>query len=150
MSPTTPAPRSTPKKPQDRQPKATSTSIEKFPEGWELLKPIEEIPAWDQAPLVQSLYDIMDRGEIDTDAVYEENLRREEAGEPKLTAKEEKQFMAFNFTLIGEMGRALIPFARDEAAYVKWASGPGALTRVGKLAMRWSSYLGESAGSESK
>lgn len=145
MSPT-PA-KSTPKAPQDRKPKAEalSTKVQPKPDGWDLLRPLEEIPAWDQAPLLQTMYQLMDKGELDEEAVAKE----EKLVKRELSEKEKRKFREFDLAVIGEMGRALLPLAKDEAEFTRWASGPGALSRVGQLAMVFLGELGESSGSES-
>lgn len=141
------------KKPQDRQPKATSGAVEelnrKAPEGVELLRPLDEIPVWDQAPMFKGFMDIFEEGAIDEEAVAKENKKRDKAGKPPLTEEEKKTFRDFDIELVGRLGKALLAFAKDEAEFTKFVSGKDAMQRTVTLAMWWVSELGESFGSES-
>lgn len=116
-----------PKAPQDRKPKAAA--VETFaPEdtlGWELMKPMGEIPVWEQTPLVALMQ-----------TAFEDS------------SKEDGEESSFSIDLIGQLAKALIPYAVDEAAYVKFVSGAGAMERAMNLAMAWVGQMGESISSE--
>lgn len=123
-----PAVPKTAKTPADRKPKAAEVetpSPEEVP-GWDLMKPMSDIPVWEQTPLLALLQDALDDGD---DA---------EAGKK-----------SFSVNVIGEMSKAMIPYAKDEAAYTKFVSGTGAMERAMNLAMAWVGQMGEFASSES-
>jgi len=117
-----------PKAPQDRKPKAAPVEEPLSPEevpGWDLMKPMSEIPVWDQTPLIAVLQSAFD----DT----------EEEGETR----------SFDINLIGELAKAMSVHAIDEAAYLKFVSGAGAMERAMNLAMAWVGQMGEFVSSES-
>lgn len=115
----------TPRKPQDRKPKAVVVDITKTP-GWDLLTPMSDIPVWDQTPLIDLVRGAM-KGE-----------QQEANGE-----------VSFEMSAVGEIAKALLPFAVDQAEYTKFVSGPGALEKAMTLAMAWVGQMGESSSSES-
>lgn len=118
----------TPKTPQDRKPKAAEVETPLSPEevpGWELMKPMSEIPVWEQTPLIALLQDAIEDGD--------------DEGNGK---------KSFSVNIIGEMSKAMIPYALDEAAYTKFVSGSGAMERAMNLAMAWVGQMGEFGSSE--
>lgn len=115
------------KQPQDRKPKAAKIERPEDTEGFELLKSIDEIPAWDQAPLL-ALVAQLTEGADDAGNVELDN--------------------AAAVSLCGEMGRAMLPFAVDQKAFTKFASGRQALQRITNLAIAWTSTLGEDESSD--
>lgn len=119
------------KTPQDRKPKAAKveTKIER-PEdvkGFDLLKPIDEVPVWDQTPVLALVAEMTDGANTAGDLVLDN-------GEA--------------VRLLGEMGRALVAVAKDQAEFIKFASGKSALQDVATLAMAWAASLGEDESSE--
>lgn len=115
------------KAPADRKPKAEKVVRPEDVAGFDLLKPIDEVPVWDQAPLltlIRSLYGDAEEG-------AEITLDKDEA-----------------INIIGAIGRALLPFAKDEKAYTKFASGKEGLQKVADLAIAWTSVLGEDESSD--
>lgn len=120
----------TKKTPQDRKPKATTVPEIERPEdveGFDLLKPIDEVPAWDQTPLL-SLVAQLTEGANDAGDVELDNAQA--------------------VSLLGEIGRAMLPLAVDPKAFTKFASGKEALQRVTHLAIAWSAALGEDESSD--
>ena len=115
-----------PKQPADHKPKLIRP--EDVP-GMELLRPIDEVPVWDQGPIMDLVYSIM--GEAS-----EEDIK---SGKIQFQPKP---------SMIAEMGRAMLPFAKDEAAFTKFCTGRTAMQRVAELAMAWTSSLGEEVRSE--
>lgn len=117
------------KAPQDRKPKAVVEEPPLAPEetpGWELMKEFSDIPVWDQTPLLAMFQEIFE--ESDTD---------------------ENGNSSVDIAIVGPMVKALIPFAKDEAEFIKFASGAGALQRSMNLIMAWVGQLGEFGSSES-
>lgn len=116
----------TAKKPQDRKPKAEKIVRPEDTPGFNLLKPIDEVPVWDQAPLLSLVRNLMgDAKEGD-----EITLDDDEA-----------------INVLGEIGRAMLPFSKDTAAFTKFASGKDALQNIANLAIAWTSVLGEEKSS---
>lgn len=154
--------------PQDRKVKV-SEEIVVLPEetpGWDLMKPIEDVPVWDQIPLVATLFDSMDAAEKAAKDEFEEiNAKREAKGLDKIPVRYAQDAKgkiikddsgdpipvyekAFDPKLIGELAKAILPFARDEAELTKFMSGKGAIERTAALAMAWVGQMGESSGSD--
>ena len=120
----------TKKTPQDRKPKAAAVPEITRPEdveGWELLKSIDDVPAWDQTPLLALV------AELTGDS--------NEAGDLELGNAEA-------VALLGQIGRAMLPLAVDQKAFTKFASGKEALQRITNLAVAWSAALGEDESSD--
>ena len=107
-----------PKKPQDHRPKAAE---DEHPEGWDLLKPFEKIPAWDQMDLIAAVAP----------------MNNVVSGKWKETDPQALRAMA-------DVARALIPCVLDEDAYVAFSSGHGGIARAVNLAMAFAAQLGES------
>jgi hypothetical protein len=121
-------PKTAPKAPQDRKPKAAPVEEPLSPEevpGWALMKPMSEIPVWEQTPLVALLQTAFESSE-----------------------EEGTDVSSFSIDLVGKMAQAMIPYAIDEAAYIKFVSGAGALQRAMDLAMAWVGQMGEFTSSE--
>lgn len=158
------------KKPTDRLPKAdTVEEIVIRPEetpGWELMKPIEEVPVWDQVPLVATLQEAMTEAEDKAREKFEDaNARRLEKGQPPLPLPVKKTEsgkvardehgdpipdfnMDFDVNIIGNLAKGILPFAKDEAELTRFMSGKGALNRTADLAMAWVGQMGESSSSD--
>ena len=117
------------KTPQDRKPKAVKAEIER-PEdvkGFELLKSIDEVPVWDQAPLLALVAELTEGAD--------------ETGKIELSGAE-------SVRLLGQIGAALLPFATDQKAFTKFCSGKQALQDVANLAIAWTAVLGEDESSD--
>lgn len=136
-----------PKKPQDRKPKAEKALEITDTPGWDLMKPIEDIPAWDQTDLIAMLQDVWNEQEkAKKQAIKELKAELDAAGEPY--EEDEIEVEAdFDVRIIGRLIKSLIPFTRDEAAYTKFVSGAGGIERGGELAMAWVGQMGESVSS---
>lgn len=144
-SPTVKVAKAAPKKPADRKAKG-ETKIATRPEevrGWDLLKSFEEIPVWDQMPLIKLLDDAT--ADASTDLSKEEYaaLTPEERKEMK-----EGKRTSIDITILGDLALKLKDFAVDEEAYVKFCSGSGAMQRAIELAMAWVGQMGEAISSE--
>lgn len=119
-----------PKTPQDRMPKATEIedtilTAEETP-GWNLMKDFSEIPVWEQTPMIALLQDAIG------------------------DSTDEGEFVkSFDVNVIGQMAKAMIPYAKDEAEFTKFVSGTGAMERAMNLAMAWVGQMGESGSSDS-
>ena len=146
MAQTAAAKKTTPKAPSDRKPKAATkpatTLVEETP-GWELLKSFEEIPVWDQMPLIALL-----------DAATSDETRNLTKAEYAALTPEERKEMeegkraSVDITILGDLTKKLKDFAVDEEEYTKFCSGSGAMQRSLNLAMAWVGQMGESIGSE--
>lgn len=118
------------KTPQDRKPKAEVTPIVRAQDtpGFSLLKSIDEVPVWDQAPLLSLVHQLMPEDAKPGEEIsFDENLA---------------------ISLMGEIARAMLPWAVDEKEFTKFCSGKGAIQRVMELAMAWTSVLGEDESSD--
>lgn len=136
----------TPKKPADRKPKAVEEP-KLLPEetpGWDLMKDMSDIPVWDQTPLIQLLQSAFD----DADKKSDEEIDAMTKEEWELyQAKEGVKEKSFDVNIIGELAKGIMPYAKDQAAYTKFVSGPGAMERAMTLAMAWVGQMGESGSS---
>lgn len=136
------------KAPKDRKPKVVEEP-KLLPEetpGWDLMQDMANIPVWDQTPLInllQSAFEDADGGKTDEeiDAMTKEEWELYQA---KASAKEK----SFDVNIIGELAKGIMPYAKDEAAYIKFVSGPGAMERAMTLAMAWVGQMGESGSSD--
>jgi len=117
----------TPKAPQDRKPKAAKVERPEDVKGFELLKSIDEVPVWEQAPLLALVARMTDQAD--------------DKGNIHVGSEE-------GVMLLGEIGRSMLPFAVDEKQYTKFASGRTALQDVMNLAIAWTSTLGEDESSD--
>jgi hypothetical protein len=118
------------KAPQDRKPKAVEPEPIVRPEdtpGFDLLKSIDDVPVWDQAPLLSLVSQLMG------DAKEGEEVHLEEGQA---------------LYLMGEIAKAMLPWALDQAAFTKFCSGKNAMQRVMDLAMAWTAALGEGESSD--
>lgn len=137
------------KTPADRKPKVVEepkVAIEETP-GWELMKPMTDIPVWDQTPLIGMLQSAFEDSEEDKLSDEEIDALTEE--EYVKYTKERSQNRNFDVNIIGTLAKAIMPYAIDEAAYIKFVSGPGAMNRAMALAMAWVGQMGESESSAS-
>lgn len=139
--------KTTHKVPTDRMPKAeVPISPEETP-GWELMKPMNEIPVWDQTPLLSLLQDafhdsdVHDKTDEEIDAMSKEEWA---LFQEKVASKER----SFDVNIIGELAKAIMPFAIDEKAFLNFVSGAGAMERAMTLAMAWVGQMGEFGSSE--
>jgi hypothetical protein len=106
------------KKPQDRQAKATP---DEKPAGWDLLKPFSEVPAWDQADLIEAFKPLMAAG-----------------------GSESVNLLDLDMRAVGSVARLVHErFAVDPAALQAFTSGPGGLERMLQLASAYLEQLGE-------
>lgn len=143
---TTAAAAKKPKKPTDRQEKGGSLLFSARPEdtpGWELMRPFEEIPVWEQMPLISMFHKAMGESSGMSDEEFA-NLSVEE----RERIKKEGEERDFDVTILGELAFMLRKFAKDEEEYTKFCSGGGALTRTLNLCMAWVGQMGESISSE--
>lgn len=138
----------TTKKPADRQPKQTPKIAPEETPGWDLMKPLEQIPAWEQTDLVAILQDAME------DAIPEIDESLLEGLTPKQRIKKEEELKkaaassSLDIRIIGKLAKALKDYAKDEEAYTAFVSGPGAMERAMNLAMAWVGQMGEFSSSE--
>lgn len=115
-----------PKKPQDHKPKAQKVERPEDVKGFHLLRSIDEVPVWDQAPLLALVADLTK--DVDDDGNIEiENSKA--------------------VLLLGQIGKAMMPFAIDEKEFTKFCTGRTALADVAQLAIAWTSVLGEDESS---
>lgn len=141
----TPTKKAAPKKPVDRKVKGedkVATRPEETP-GWELLRSFEEIPVWDQMPLISLL----------EEATSDETVKLSKEEYAALTPEERKEMdegkrRSIDLMTLGNLVLQLKTYAIDEEAYTKFCSGSGALQRSINLAMAWVGQMGESIGSE--
>ena len=124
----------TPRTPQDRKPKATPPSPAAHPEGWDLLKPFDQVPVWDQTELLEIVKPLMS----DAETVDE----TDDAGQ-------RQRMMTFDTRLVGTLAKRLVDFAVDKDAYLAFVSGPGALERAIRLGVAYVDLMGESERSTS-
>lgn len=109
-----------PKQPQDRLAKAVQPDAK--PEGWELLKPFSEVPAWDQADLIEAFKPLMAAGEGGNNT----------------------SLLNLDMRAVGTVARLVHErFAVDPAALQAFTSGPGGLERMLQLASAYLEQLGE-------
>lgn len=138
--------KSTPKKPSDRKAKNQPPSRPQDTLGWHLMKPMDEIPVWDQMPLIAMLHDALDDSEVDEMSTEEfANLTPEER---KAKIDEAGESRNFDITVLGKLAFELKKFAVNEEEYVKFCSGSGALERSLNLAMAWVGQMGEFSSSD--
>lgn len=115
------------KVPQDRKPKAEKPKRPEDVKGFHLLNPIDSVPVWDQAPLLALVH------QLTKDA--------NEDGELQIDESEAIE-------LLGKIAKTMLPFAKNEKEYTKFATGRTALQDVMDLAMAWTSVLGEDESSD--
>jgi len=120
------------KNPQDRKPKLAAvetTPIVRAQDtpGFELLKPIDEVPVWDQTPLLSLVNQLMGDTKPGEEVQLDENVA---------------------ILLMGDIAKAMLPWAVDQKEFTKFCSGKGAIERVMNLAMAWTSALGEGESSD--
>ena len=118
----------TTKKPQDRKPKKAKELRPEDVPGFDLLRPMSDVPVWDQTDLLSLVYQL--QGSAD--------------GEGKLDLDE-----AEVMPLLGKIAKAMLPFAYDEKVFTKFCSGKDALQKVMDLANAWVVSLGEDESSDS-
>jgi hypothetical protein len=117
------------KTPQDRKPKAEAV-VPPRPqdtEGYSLLKPIDEVPVWDQAPLLSLVNQLMGDAKPGEEVELDESVA---------------------LLLLGDIAKAMLPWTVDKDEFTKFCSGKGAIQRVMNLAMAWTAALGEGESSD--
>ena len=114
------------KAPQDRKPKKEKKIRPEDTPGFNLLRPMGEVPVWDQTPLLALIYKLQDL-----------------AGDNDEIEMDETEAIV----VIGQIAKALVPIANDEKEFTKFATGPEAFNRVADLAMAWASAVGEAKSS---
>lgn len=112
--------------------KAKANGVQKIvrPEdvpGFSLMKSVDEVPVWDQAPLLALVYELMG----DAKEGEELSISDTEA-----------------IPIIGKIGKAMLPWAKDEKEFTKFCSGKDAIQRIAELAIAWTSVLGEGESSD--
>lgn len=113
-----------PKAPQDHLPKQADQEPEK-PEGWDLIKPLDQIPVWEQTELLQTLKEAFgDQVDVTEISVQE-----------------------FDMRIIGKIALALRGWAKNAAEYDRFVSGQGAMQRAMDIATYAGGLLGESDSS---
>jgi len=115
------------KTPQDRKPKAAKIVRPEDTPGFDLMKSIDEVPVWDQAPLLALVYELMGDAQEGTEISLND---------------------ADAIPILGKIGKAMLPWAKDEKAFTHFCSGKDALQRIAELAMAWTSVLGEGESSD--
>jgi hypothetical protein len=115
-----------PKAPQDRKPKKQKAERPEDVPGFDMLRPMSDVPIWDQTPLLGLVAQLTDS-----------------AGKDGKIDMDEKDAIP----LLGMIAKAMLPFAKDEDAFTKFCSGKDALQRVMDLAMAWVAALGEDESS---
>jgi len=141
----------TPKAPQDRKPKQADIPARDVTEtpGWELMKPIDEVPVWDQTDLLalmQELYADSEKG--NARRLAELNEERVEAGKEPFEELPSYEEQDFDIRMLGQLIKSITPFAKDAAEFTKFVSGSGAIERGSELAMAWVGQMGESLSSD--
>lgn len=119
----------TAKKPQDRKPKAEKIVRPEDTKGFNLLRPIDELPVWDQAPLLSLVYKLQKDVKADKDGNQEVEIDLDPA-------------------IIGPLAQAMMPMAYDKEEFTKFCTGRTAMADVANLAFAWSAILGEERSSE--
>lgn len=115
-----------PKAPQDRKRKKDKQDRPEDVPGFNLLKPFDEVPVWDQGPLLEMIY------QIQGDA--------KDGSEIELSESDVIKYL-------GPLGKALLPMAKDEEEFTKFASGKKGASNVMNLAFAWMAALGEDKSS---
>lgn len=90
--------------------------------GWDLLTPLDQIPAWDLMDLYADLSDLMDAH--DSAETLKDSLR-----------------------IAANLARAVKNIAVDAKAYESFATGPDGFTNVMNLTVAWVGELGKSFNS---
>lgn len=115
-----------PKAPQDRKRKKDKMPRPEDTPGFNLLKPFDEVPVWDQGPLLELVAELQGDAEDGTDI--------------ELSQADIVKFL-------GPIAKALLPMARDEEEFTKFASGKKGAENVMNLAFAWMAALGEGGSS---
>ncbi len=119
------------KTPQDRKPKAEPIVRPEDTKGFNLLRPIDELPVWDQAPLLSLIYKLRTETKIGV-------------GEETITEVE----VELDPAVIGPIAQAMVAMARDKDEFTKFCTGRKAMMDVAQLAMAWANALGEDESSD--
>lgn len=132
------------KAPQDRQPKEEKVLRPQEVPGWDLLRPFEEIPVWEQTPLISMLQEATQ----DSDELSDEEYAALSPNEKVEYDKNKDSIKSFDVNIIGRLAFQLKSFAVDEEAYTKFCSGRLGMSNAMNLAMAWVGQMGESESSE--
>lgn len=119
-----------PKKPQDHLPAKTADAEEPKPEGWDLMKPFDQVPVWDQVDLIEIVKPLIPNDAKDGERV-------------------EIDLQNVDLRIIGELAKRLQDFALDRESYLTFMSGPDALNHAVTLGIAYAMQLGESERSAS-
>lgn len=146
------AAKKTPKAPSDRKAKASEleAEIKKDPTktpGWHLMKPIDDIPVWEQTPLIQYMQSAMETSVEEVSNEEYANMSEEEREVYNAEVEKKGIKKSFDINMLGQLVKELRNYAIDEAEYTKFVSGAGALERGMRLAMAWVGQMGESESS---
>lgn len=117
-----------PKAPQDRKPKKQKDIRPEDVPGFNLLRPMSDVPIWDQTPLLSLVAQL-----------------HGQAGDDGKVELEEAEVLP----LLGQIAKSMLPFAVDEKAFTKFCSGKDALQKVMDLSNAWVAALGEDVSSDS-
>lgn len=138
-----PAKKTTPKAPSDHLAPKEKPRPEDTP-GWDLLKDFSDIPVWDQTPLIALIQSVSD----DAKPISDEEYNKMSPKERDAYNADRENHSSFDVNILGEIALALRPFAKDDADYVKFVSGKGALERAMNLGMAWVGQMGEFGNSD--
>jgi hypothetical protein len=136
------------KKPADKKPAQQPKIAPEEVPGWDLMRPLDEVPVWEQTELVAILQEAMDDATPEIDETLLEGLTPNQRIKKEEELKKAAVSSSLDIRIIGKLGQAIKPYARDEAAYVKFVSGSGAMERTMNLAMAWVGQMGEFSSSE--
>jgi hypothetical protein len=142
-----PAPKNA-KLPSDRKAPAEKPLAPEETPGWELMRPMHEIPVWEQTPLIGLLQGAFEDSKPENKKTDEEIDAMTKEEWELYQAKQAGQERNFDINIIGDLAKALIPYSVDEKAYRDFCSGAGAMQRVMTLAMAWVGQMGEFGSSE--
>lgn len=143
--------------------------------GWDLLVDFAEVPVWEQAPLLDFVEDITKGAQVDYSSWSKQDLldevakRNEESAEdedideivPASPVNKGNLIMALkaddavngsradvSLRVIGDLAKALLPYAKDKDAYTKFVSGGAGLKNAASLGMAWVGQMGGSSSSD--
>lgn len=118
------------RKPQDHLPPKNEPVEQPKPDGWDLLKPFDQVPVWEQTDLIAIVQPLMP--DVDPDGGVSEI---------------EIDLKTIDLTIVGQLAKRLQDFAVAPDAYRDFVSGPGALERAIELGLAYAIQLGESGRS---
>lgn len=112
--------------------------------GFDLLKPFSDVPVWDQTPLLSMIQKLHD----DRKGISNEEFAKMTPAEREAYNESRESFASVDINMLGELARALLPFAVDQDAYTKFVSGTKGMENAMNLAMAWVGQMGEFGNSE--